>query len=245
MPKNTAKKPIKYDGPMNGAMKLFLAGLVAELYLLIVRRFYANGSAVQQIAWFDRYLPALMGAGAALAVIGAVLAAVKKADRKKLLTGVCIAAAGLFLGLSALLVRWNVSTLSLLTVIVPVVMLLGILWSLYDRECALALTLLGITLVLLWICRRVGASQYLGVYVKVVSVVYLAAAVIVTLLAKQGKLKKLLPASADLLPVYAACGLTVVSIAAALISTAAAYYVMWALGIVVFALAVYYTVKQL
>ena len=103
----------------------------------------------------------------------------------------------------------------------------------------------GITLVLLWICRRVGASQYLGMYVKVVSVVYLAAAVIITLLAKQGKLKKLLPASADLLQVYAACGLTVVSIAAALISTAAAYYVMWALGIVVFALAVYYTVKQL
>ena len=33
--------------------------------------------------------------------------------------------------------------------------------------------------------------------------------------------------------------------AAALVSTTVAYYVMWVLAIVVFALAVYYTVKQL
>lgn len=245
MPKNSNSKPVKRDEPMTGAMKFFLAGCVAELYLLIVRRFYVNGTAVQQIAWFDHYLFYLMGAGAVLLVVGAVCAVLWKADKKKLLPALSLAAAGAFLGLSALLIRWNMATLTLFTVVVPVAMLLGILWSLYDRECALALTILGATLVLLWVCRRVGASQYLGMYVKAVSVIYLLAAVAVALLVKQGKFRKLLPANADPLPVYVACGLSVAAIAAALVSTTVAYYVMWVLAIVVFALAVYYTVKQL
>ena len=245
MPKNSDSKSVKRDEPMTGAMKFFLAGCVAELYLLIVRRFYVNGVAVQQIAWYDHYLFYLMGAGAVLLAIGAVCAVLWKADKKKFVPALSLAAAGAFLGLSALLIRWNMATLTLFTVVVPVVMLLGILWSLYDRECALALTILGVTLVLLWICRRAGASQYYGMLVKAVSVIYLLAAAAVALLVKQGKLRKLLPANADPLPVYVACGLSVVAIAAALVSTTVAYYVMWIVAIVVFALAVYYTVKQL
>ena len=69
--------------------------------------------------------------------------------------------------------------------------------------------------------------------------------IVVALLAKQGKLKRLLPASADLLPVYVACGLSAAAMLGALFNTTVAYYAMWALAIVVFALAVYYTVKQL
>lgn len=245
MPKNSNNKSVKRDEPMTGAMKFFLAGCVAELYLLIVRRFYANGNALQQIAWFDHYLFYVMGAGAVLLVIGAVCAVLWKADKKKLVPALSLAAAGAFLGLSALLIRWNMATLTLLTVVVPVVMLLGILWSLYDRECALALTILGITLIVLWVCRRAGASQFIGIYVKAISVIYLLLAAAVALLVKQGKLRKLLPANADPLPVYIACGLSVAAVAVGLISATAAYYVMWALAIVVFALAVYYTVKQL
>ena len=67
----------------------------------------------------------------------------------------------------------------------------------------------------------------------------------VALLAKQGKLKKLLPAKADPLPVYVACGLSAVAMLGALFNATVAYYAMWALAIVVFGLAVYYTVKQL
>ena len=42
MAKNPNKKVAPKDEPMNGAMKFFLAGCVAELYLLILRRFYIN-----------------------------------------------------------------------------------------------------------------------------------------------------------------------------------------------------------
>ena len=245
MPKKSNNKPVKRDEPMTGAMKFFLAGCVAELYLLIVRRFYANGTAVQQIAWFDHYLFYLMGAGAVLLVIGAVCAALWRADKKKLVPALSVAAAGAFLALSAVLIRWNMATLTLFTVVVPVVMLLGILWSLYDRECALALTILGTSLIVLWVCRRVMSSIYLGTYVKVVVILYLVLLIATAFLAKNDKLRKLLPANADLLPVYLACGLSFVALVVALINTVAAYYAMWALAIVVFALAVYYTVKQL
>ena len=51
---------------------------------------------------------------------------------------------------------------------------------------------------------------------------------------------------ADLpLPVYVACGLSIAAVAAALLSQTVAYYAMWGLAIVVFGMAVYYTVKQL
>ena len=245
MPKNSNSKPVKRDEPMTGAMKFFLAGCVAELYLLIIRRFYVNGTAVQQIAWFDKYLFFLMGIGAVVLVAGAVCAAMWRADRKKLILALSLLGAGAFVGLSSLLVRWNMSSLSLLTTIVPTVMILGILWSLYDRECALALTILGMTLFGLWVFRRVGASQSLGLYVKAAAVIYIVLIVAVALLAKSGKLGKLLPARSDLVPVYVACALSAAAMAIALISAAAAYYAMWALAIVVFALAVYYTVKQL
>ena len=154
MPKNPNSKPVKRDEPMTGAMKFFLAGCVAELYLLIVRRFYVNGTAVQQIAWFDHYLFYLMGAGAVLLVIGAVCAVLWKADKKKLALALSLAAAGAFVGLSALLARWNLSTVPLMSTVVPIVMVMGILWSLYDRECALSLTILGTTIIVLWICRK-------------------------------------------------------------------------------------------
>ena len=65
MAKNPNKKAVRKDEPMNGAMKFFLAGCVAELYLLILRRFYVNAdSDVARFAWYDHYLWLLGGIGA-------------------------------------------------------------------------------------------------------------------------------------------------------------------------------------
>ena len=36
-------KPVKRNEPMHNALKFFLAGCVAEIYLLVIRRFYVNG----------------------------------------------------------------------------------------------------------------------------------------------------------------------------------------------------------
>ena len=126
---NKKAKALQKDEQMNGAMKFFLAGCVAELYLLIIRRFYINAdSELSRIAWYDRYLW--------------MLTATANAGRRK--TGWALAGAGAFVGIASALVRWNMATLSLMTIVVPVVILLGVLWALYDRECALALTVLGV-----------------------------------------------------------------------------------------------------
>ena len=247
MPKNpnSKSKQVKRDEPMTGAMKFFLAGCVAELYLLIIRRFYVKSSDIVKILWYDRYLWVLLGVGAAILVAGVVGGLLLRGDKKKRTIAWCVAAAGAFLGGAAGLIRWNASTLTLLTVVVPVVMVLGVLWSLYDRECALSLTILGASLIALWICRKQMYSVFLGTYVKIFAVVYILVLIAAALLTKLEKLGKLLPAKASHLPVYVACGLSAAAMLTALFSTTLAYYAMWALAIVVFGLAVYYTVKQL
>lgn len=236
---NRKTKPVKRNDPMTGAMKFFVAGCVAELYLLIVRRFYVYGTAEQVIAW-DSYLPVFAWLGIAVLALGAVLSVLWKTAKKRII-GWSVAGTGAFLAAASFLAHWNMSTLTLMTVVVPVIMLLGILWTLYDRECALALTLLAGALITVWVCRRAGTMML----VKGAAVVYLVIVLAVFLLAKQKKLPKLLPAHADSTPVYAACILSVVAVAVALINTTIAYYAMWVLAAVIFALAVYYTVKQL
>lgn len=240
---NRKSKPVKKNDSMNGAMDFFIAGCLAELYLLMLRRYYTGGSALQQIAWYDTYLKAAVVIGVVVLAAGAALSYLWRKDKKKLSAGVLVAALGAFLAVSSILVRWNMSSLTLLMVAAPVAMILCIVWCLYDRECALALTALAVSLMAVWLCRRVSGS--LAMLVKTAVIVYIVVLVALIVLAKAKKLKGLLPVKADPLPVYVSCGLSAVALAAALVSASIAYYAMWALAAVVFALAVYYTVKQL
>ena len=242
----------KRNEPMRRALKIFAAGCVAELYLLLIRRFYVNGNADELLAC-DAALPYLAGLGGAAAVIGLILGLVWRRDKNRRRIGWAVCAAGVFLGGATLMIMALYdSALTLLCVVVPVAMLLGILWNLYDRECAWSLTVLGTSLIALWVCRRALNNIYLGTYVKIAVAAYLAvlAAAAFTVYkaagsgGRIGKLQALTP-GADPLPVYGACALSAAALVIALFSTALTYYTMWALAIVVFALAVYYTVKQL
>ena len=245
-------KPVKRNEPMRRALTFFLAGCVAELYLLLIRRFYVNGT-VDQLLTCAEALPYLAGIGGAVAAAGLILGLMWRQNRERRWIGWSVFAAGVFLGGSTLMIMALYdSALTLLCVVVPVAMLLGILWNLYDRECAWSLTILGTSLIALWVCRRVLNSIYLGTYVRILAVVYIVLLLVAAFLANKadkngGRLGKLqvLTAGADPLPVYLACGLSVAALAVALFSSTIAYYAMWALAIVVFALAVYYTVKQL
>ena len=254
MSKNPVRKSKhdKRNEPMRRSMKVFVAGCIAELYLLVIRRFYVNGTADEVLAC-DNALPYLAGIGAAIAAVGLVLGIMWRKEAARRWIGWSVCAAGVFLGGASLMIlKFYDSALTLLCVVVPVAMLLGILWNLYDRECAWSLTILGTSLIALWVCRRVLNSIYLGTYVRILAVVYIVLLLVAAFLANKadkngGRLGKLqvLTAGADPLPVYLACGLSVAALAVALFSSTIAYYAMWALAIVVFALAVYYTVKQL
>ena len=126
MAKNPNKKVAPKDEPMNGAMKFFLAGCVAELYLLILRRFYINAdSELTRIAWYDHYLWTLAGIGAGVLAVGVIAALVLRSSAKKQKSAWILAAAGAFVGAATALVRWNMATLSFMTIVVPVIMLPG------------------------------------------------------------------------------------------------------------------------
>lgn len=245
MAKNPNGKPMKRENSLYGAIIFFAAACVAELYLLLVRKYYVNGTVDQALAWHGYLLP-IAGAGAALLVLGIVLSVLWKADARKRLVGWCLTGAGVFFAGGSLLMRlYQSSAVTLLSVVVPVVMVLSVIWAFYERECSVSLTILSATMIVLWVCRRLFGSLTLGMPVKVLSVIYIALLGGLCWLAKNGKLGKLLPAKADLTPIYVACGLSAAGVVVALFSATAAYYAMWCLAIVVFALAVYYTVRQL
>ena len=122
---NSKSKPVKRDEPMTSAMKFFLCGCVAELYLLVVRRFYINGTLEQVVSW-DSYLNYLLYAGVAVAAVGVILSVVWRKLPKRRTIGLGVLAAGVFLAVANYLIRTYVaSAVTLLCVVVPVVMLLG------------------------------------------------------------------------------------------------------------------------
>ena len=56
---------------------------------------------------------------------------------------------------------------------------------------------------------------------------------------------RILPKGGDATVLFVSCGLSAAATVVSAFSAAAAYYAMWALGIVIFILAVFYTVKEL
>lgn len=237
-----SKKPVKksraakYDGPMTPAMKLFLAGCVAELYLVIVRRLYVNGTIDQMLAWYD-YLLAFAAVGLAAAAIGLVLVRKWKDSKGKKELAWYLLGGGAFLAASSALVHFNMSALSVLTTLVPVALVVDILWWLFDKDSALSLTVLAGALVAVWLCRRSGSLA-----VKAVVVLFLLAIVILVAAVKKNKVS--IPAESQK-TLLGSCALAAIGAAVATVNTTLAYYAMWALAAVTFCVAVYYTVKQL
>lgn len=245
-----AKKPngksMKRDNTLYGATLFFFVACLAEAYLLVLRRYYIHGDVVTEaLVWHDR-LKIFMGLGAAVLALGIVLSVLWKADGRKRLIGWCLIGAGVFFGCGSLLIRmYQESAVTLLSVVVPVAMGLSVLWAFYERECSVALTALSVSMIVLWVCRRLFGSLTLGVPAKVLSIAYILLLGGFCYLAKNGKLGKFFPANADLMPIYAVSGVSAVAVVVSLFSATVAFYAIWCLGVVFFALAVYYTVRLL
>lgn len=243
----------KDNAPMNRAMTFFIAGCLAEIYLLVVRRYYINGTLEQVVAW-DNYIQVLALVGLGILAVGIVASLLLRKDTGwKRGAAWSVLGAGAYVAVASQAVKMlYVTALNPLMMVVPAVMLLGILWNLYDRECAYALTILSMTTLLLWACRKGIGTAVWSSRVRIVGVIYLVLVVLVTLAAKKVEQKKgmlgklrVLPVQADILPIYVACGISLVSVALALLNATIAYYTMWVAAICIFALAIYYTVRQL
>ena len=227
------------------AMRALLCGCAAEIFLFIVRR-YANGTANQMVLWNERYLPILAGIGVAILAIGAILTGLQRGDRFKRALGLYLSAAGGFVALVSLLSIWDLTFLDRLIVIVPMVAFLGIVWGLYERVCALSLSVLGTGIVATWLFSRTMQpfSPYLTVSRALAVALLLALAAMIYLL-WNGKLTSMLSLKSDTLLLYVSLAFAFGGILASLVNVGATTYAMWTLALVAFGLLVYYTMKQI
>lgn len=258
MTKKPAKKPAEHKGkrkndPWRGASWALLLGCVGELYLRLIYKYYIYGTLDQVLGWYD-YLKVSIWLGLAVAALGGAGLWVWRRSRgwKRPLSALALGG-GLFLAMTGfLVVRLYSAPITLLSVAVPAVAIMAILWYLYERECACCLSVLGLDLLVIWICRRGLGNIYWHGKVLAGAVAFLVCLATLAgltryLSGKRGLLGRyrLLPEGFDALPIYAACGIAAATTVLTLVSTAAAYYCFYGVAVLLFALAVYYAIRQL
>ena len=253
MTKRTESRGKRKHEPWQGATRALLLGCVAELYLLMIHKYYIYGNLDQVLAW-DSYLRVSLWLGLGVAVLGGVLLYLcrRKPGWKRAVSGMVLELGAFMAVTGGLVTRYYASPITLLAVAVPAAALMAILWYLYDRECAWALIVLGLDLAVLWVCRKgIGSAYWHGKVLAgaIVFLVCLAALALLTArMAKSrgmlGKLR-LLGENFDTMPIYAACGIAAVTTVVALVSSVAAYYCIYIVAVLLFALAVYYAIRQL
>ena len=239
----------KSERNMNRAVLLLTVGLVAEWYLLTVDRYYARGTISQVISWYDA-LGVLVWIGLAALVAGAVLLVQRR--RKTWFAGAgaaLTAAGGFFTVTSAAMRHFYPSGVTAMCVLVPVLLLLGIVCLFYQAEFAAQSAALAMGIAALVLLGHSGSLT-----VKLCAALALAgiAAVLalVWLLKKnngvwkrRGAETRVFAANADYRLALGVPALCFALVLAAVFAPAVAFYATWALAVLAFALAVYYTIK--
>ena len=230
----------KNNRNLNSALTLFTAGFIAEFYLLLINQYFVKGS-VDQVVAIAGYLEVMAIVGAAAFGAGVVLTVMRRKWTRFAAASKWLLGLGLFFGVSSLLMRrvYPMGT-TVMCILVPVLMLLAVVFLLYQHEFAvqtIALTLAIASAVLL----NHGSSS-------MPALVLVAALLVLTVMLQkhEGSYKGtvIFPAKTN----YAlTCAVLVLSIAAIAVSLFAglAYYVIWGAAVLLFVLAVWYTVKML
>ena len=232
---------------------IFLTGFGLECYLLLIKRLYVDGN-VDQVLTTHTVLFWLIIIGAVAALAGAVLSLIKKAPRGARRAGHWALGLGLFLSLSGIAIRRVYPEgATVLSVLVPILTLIGLIFYLYQREFFVTAMILGGSIFSLWVCRRgldtinwdtkvtLGASAVLA---------GLAAVAYVTRMIQKNNGKwisnpevRIFSPNCPYPLLYLTYAAGFAAIALALAFTVTIYYSMWVLGLLLFALAVYYTSK--
>ena len=134
----------KNNRNLNSALTLFTAGFIAEFYLLLINQYFVKGS-VDQVVAIAGYLEVMAIVGAAAFGAGVVLTVMRRKWTRFAAVGKWLLGLGLFFGVSSLLMRrvYPMGT-TVMCILVPVLMLLAVVFLLYQHEFAvqaIALTL--------------------------------------------------------------------------------------------------------
>ncbi len=245
----------KSDRNVNRAMILLMVGLIAEFYLLMVNNYFVKG-AVGQVLTMMTVLKVLGIAGAALFGAGLVLWLMRKKWTRFAPAAPWLLSIGFFFAVSSqLMLKIYPQGTTVMCVLVPVTMLLGIVFLLYPREFSLqALALTAAMMAMYLIHRGGGSDTWRGLVIGCsvfAALVIAALAVAVSKAGKNGgKLEKLgdlriVSVDGNYKLIYAVLAVCVAAIVIALFATGIAYYGLWILAVGTFLLAVYYTVKMM
>lgn len=245
----------KSDRNVNRAMILLMVGLIAEFYLLMVNNYFVKG-AVGQVLTMMTVLKVLGIAGAALFGAGLVLWFMRKKWTRFAPAAPWLLSIGFFFAVSSqLMLKIYPQGTTVMCVLVPVAMLLGIVFLLYPREFSLqALALTAAMMAMYLIHRGGGSNTWRGLVIGCsvfAALVIAALAVAVSKAGKNGgKLEKLgdlriVSVDGNYKLIYAVLAVCVAAIVIALFATGIAYYGLWILAVGTFLLAVYYTVKMM
>jgi len=251
-PNKRAERLRKEQEAMNRVLNIFLVGIVAETYLLMMHK-RLTGSAAQMVS-AAKALPVFGWIGAVLAIAGLVLMLVKKADPKLRKGGLAGLLTGAFLAVSSLLMYFAYPRAGqILCVLVPVVALLALVYYLFQREFFVSTVILGGTMFTLWVLGRGLGTVNWNTKVIVGAVVVLIGLAGAALLTRKvqksdgkwiGKKEIAVFAPAcDYKALYAVYAVAAVLIALALVMSSTVFYTMWLTGILIFVLAVYYATK--
>ena len=238
----------KSERNMNRAVILLIAGLVAEWYLLMVDRYYARGTIDQVVGWYD-FLGVLRWVALAMFVAGVALLALRRGKWLTRAGGILAGVGGFFAFTSFAMRCYHPVSVTVMCVLVPVLLVLGIVYLFYQPEFSAQATALAMGVGALVLLSRSGSSAVracAALSLCGVAVVFAAA----LLLKRSGGVWKrgdrrtrVFPANADYRLTLGVPALCFALVLAALFVPAVAFYAAWALAAAAFALAVYYTVK--
>ena len=246
-----AERREKSERNMNRAVVLLIAGIVAEWYLLLVDRSYARGNISQFIRWYD-ILGVLRWVGLALLAAGVALYVLREKKPWFLWLGSALAGVGVFFAFTSVCMRHVYPTsVTVMCVFVPVLMILGIVYLFYQAEFSVQATALAMTLgALVLLGRSQSRLVKLCAVLALLGVAALLAGVFL-LRERGGVLKlgdkrlRLFAPEMDYRVTLGVLALSFVLLLMVMIAPSVAFYATWGLAIAAFALAVYYTVKLL
>ena len=231
----------KNNRNLNRALGLFTAGFVAEFYLLVINNFFVKGT-VDQLVAASGFLEVMSWVGAAMVGAGVVFTVMRGKWKRFAGAGLWLLAAGVFFALSSrLMLKIYPEGTTAMCILVPVLMLLSVVYLLYEHEFAVQATALAAAIAAAAALNHGSAnlSGLLRAASVAVLVLIVAALIAVLALKKQGGVyrgRTLLSSKANYTLTGAVLALCAVAVALAMFVPGMAYYVIWVGSAALFAL---------
>ena len=237
---------------LHRVFNVFLLGLAAECYLLLVYRGYAMGTIDSLLIW-HQILTWGMYLGLVMLIAGIAVGVAKRKDRRLRTIMTWVAGGGLFLALTGWVVTFffdNSRGITAMCVLVLIAVVLALVYLLFQPECFLCTLTVSCAMFAVWARGASADSSAFGMVVIagcVAGALLLAAAAYLVSKAQkdEGKLwgVRVLTPECDYRVVYGVLAVALVCVALAAAAAPAAYYLLWVLGILLFAELVYHTTK--